>query len=542
MAKEPYTLARKIYAIAIGLGGYGLLLWGLLYYPLSAEDWLYTLALAALCLLFGMIGALLPGRVDLYVGLEGTAYYAAMLVLNPWAAALVAVVAPYAHWVRRRQRFTPLAVFRNGGMYALMGLAGAGVYRAVAGPARADDITGPVLLGLALALVAVRVVNEVFFFGGGVLAAGMRATLQTQIRNQPTSWAVEAAGYLPALLTALVYVRIGWAALILWLALLIAGALGLYLLVRVRRELNQRLIELGQANAQMTEHEQLEAELAVSLHGAAEELAGYAARLAAALQQQHVAVSEITATIEELARQAGYIADTAGIVDSTSEAALQTAGRGREAAAGSVQAMADLEQNVRAMNERMSALEDRSRLVRRTLQTINNIASETHLLALNATIEAAGAGERGRRFSIVAQQINALADQALQAASEIQVTVREIESATGDTKQVIEQGLAETRRYTGQVDEARRSMEVIVGAVGRASDMAQQIRLATQQQTQASSQVTGAMREIAASMGSASAEGTAVSSAAAHLRRLAVELRHLDISLAPEHPPPPNGH
>ncbi len=71
-------------------------------------------------------------------------------------------------------------------------------------------------------------------------------------------------------------------------------------------------------------------------------------------------------------------------------------------------------------------------------------------------------------------------------------------------------------------------MEGILGAVGRASDMAQQIRLATQQQTQASSQVSDAMREIAGSMGTATAEGAAVYTAAEGLRRLADELRHLD--------------
>ncbi|MDQ2806907.1 MAG: hypothetical protein M3Z04_08350 [Chloroflexota bacterium] len=78
------------------------------------------------------------------------------------------------------------------------------------------------------------------------------------------------------------------------------------------------------------------------------------------------------------------------------------------------------------------------------------------------------------------------------------------------------------------MDDARRAMEGILGAVGRASDMAQQIRLATQQQTQASSQVSDAMREIAGSMGTATAEGAAVYTAAEGLRRLADELRHLD--------------
>jgi methyl-accepting chemotaxis protein len=180
------------------------------------------------------------------------------------------------------------------------------------------------------------------------------------------------------------------------------------------------------------------------------------------------------------------------------------------------------------MNTRMGTLETRSRLIHRTLGTINSIADDTHLLALNATIEAEVAGARGLRFAVVAQQINGLAAQALRAAGEIYGTVQEIERATADTKSVIERGLLETQRYTDQVGATRQAMQGILGAVSQASEMAQQIRLATQQQTAASRQVTDAMREIAASTGTASTDGSAVSRAADRLRHLSEALRQVD--------------
>jgi methyl-accepting chemotaxis protein len=173
----------------------------------------------------------------------------------------------------------------------------------------------------------------------------------------------------------------------------------------------------------------------------------------------------------------------------------------------------------------MTVLAGRSRLIGRTLQTINGIAGETQLLALNATIEAAGAGESGRRFHVVAGQVNALADQALRAANDIGTTVREIEAATADTQLVIASGLGETQRYTGQVDEARVSMAGILDTVGQASAMTGQIRQATAQQTAASTAVSDALREIAGALGTASQEGAAVASAAGRLRALADHLR-----------------
>jgi methyl-accepting chemotaxis protein len=532
--RAAYPVERKIYTFVVGALGLGLLAWGFwTYQPINQNNWAFTLLLIALGIFFSIVESRLPSSIN--VTLESLVTYTAILILGPWAAGAV------AFWPLLRARLaghmrSNWDLLHNMGMYALMGIAGGFVYQGVAGLLGGQFPLAELSLANAIALFAallvVRLINEALLILRDSFGKGLRATFAAALDLQVQAWAVEALAYFPALLTATIYVRLGWEGLLPWLMVLAAGALALYNLVRVRAEVLTRLAELGDANRQMREHQQQESELADQLGRAAEDLAGYAARLAEALRGQYSAVTQVTSTVEELTQQAFYIADAAGAVDSTSEAALSTAGRGQQAAAGSVVAMEELERNVREMNDRMTTLESRSRLIYRTLQTINNIAGETHLLALNATNEAHGAGEQGRRFSVVASQINALADQALRAAGEIQGTVREIETATAETKRVIEQGLQETRRYTGQVDEARRSMEGILGAVGRASDMAQQIRLATQQQTQASSQVSDAMREIAGSMGTASAEGAAVATAAEDLRRLADELRHLDTAPA----------
>ena len=519
----------QVYILVLALAGHGALLWGLIHYPLAPDAWLYALVLGAFSVLLGQVGTDL--NLGVILGLEATAYYAAILTLGPWAAGLIAIL-PIYRQAFARGGMSIWWLLRGTGVYALMTIAGGLVYQTLGDLVTPAGGAVPSLLGLALALVTVRLVNEFLLFWATVPAHGLRPALIELRDSQAAAWAVESLAYIPAVLTALFYARLGWDVLLLWLLLLGAAAVALHYLLRARREAAAQLAELSAANSDMSARGARGADVAVRLNRAADELAGYAARLAAALQQQHSVVTGIAATAEELAQQAGTIAEAAGAVDSTSEAALTTAGRGQAAAAGSAAAMASLEHNVREMNARMTALEGRSRLIRRTLGTINNIAGETHLLALNATIEAARAGEQGWRFSVVAQQINGLADQALQAADEIQTTVREIETATADTKEVIEQGLAEMARYTGQVNEARRSMEAILGVVGRASDMAQQIRQATQQQTLASHQVTGAMREITTSLGTASAEGVVVSSAAAELRHLAADLRRLDTEAA----------
>ena len=526
MALPPLSLAGKIYTLTVGLIGYSALIGALWRYPLTQQQWIYTVVLSVLGILLSAIGTTLPGSNN-YISIESLAYYAALLSLNPAAAGLVALL-PTIRWRLLNRQVTNWAALRNSAQYALMGLGGALVYQLTGGRVPLQGFAPATLLALAWALISVRLINDAIVFGAVGFRRGWPAAWLDRRRAARANWGVEALAYVPALLTALLYGTQEWAALAVWLGLLVATAFALYQLVLTRVEADRRLVELRALNAQMNAHELREAALARHLSQAAEDMTGYAGRLVGALHTQHIAMTQVTATVEELAQQAGYIAEAAGAVDSTAEVALATAGRGRQAAAGSVLAMAELEHNVEEMQIRMTTLEGRSRLIHRTLQTINSIAGETHLLALNATIEAAGAGGQGRRFSVVATQINALADQALRAAGDIQTTVREIEAATADTKSVIEQGLVETRRYTGQVDEARQAMEGILGAVGRASDMAQQIRLATQQQTQASSQVSDALREIAGALGAAGTEGAAVSSAAAVLHQLADRLRQLD--------------
>ncbi len=526
MAKTYYSPAAKVYATVVALIGFSVFAWAFLRYPLSADQWLYVSVLGLLSIILNSIGATLPNTTS-YVSLESMGFYAAALSLNPLAAAIIAAV-PIFRWYATTAAATRWGLFRNLGHNALMGIGAALTYALAGGDVPLQHLTVRNVVALGVAVVGVRIINDGIVFGVALAAHGLRQARREFMEHQAVLWAVEVVVYVPALLTALLYGHKEWAALAVWLGVLVVAAFTLYQLVRTRVEAKRRLLELQTLNAQMIAYEAREATLARRLSQAADDMTGYAGRMVGALHTQHIAMTQVTATVEELAQQAGYIAEAASAVDSTSELALATAGRGRQAAAGSVQAMADLERNVQEMQTRMNALEGRSRLIYRTLQTINSIAGETHLLALNATIEAAGAGEQGRRFNLVATQINALADQALRAAGEIQSTVRDIETATTETRQVIEQGLVETRRYTGQVDEARQAMEGILGAVGRARGMAQQIRLATEQQTQASSQVSDAMREIAASLGSAGSEGAAVSSAADVLRQLAERLRQLD--------------
>src|SRR5579859_2049393 len=295
----PFSLPRKIYAGLVGLAGIGAVLAGLAGHPLSGEQWVLTGVLAALSVVLDAVGATLPGAslaAITYVSLESTAYYTAMILINPWAAGLVAIP-PSIRWRLTNRQLSNWAAFRNAGMTALMAIGGGLAYQWAGGAASLAHLTGRDLLALALAIVVVRVINEVLALGANSLANNLRHGLVTLRVTQRAAWAVEAIAYIPTLLTVLIYTRLGWAGLAVWLLVFSGGAFALYSLSRARGEVAGRLTDLSTANTHMAAHEQRAATLAGRLNAAAEELTNYASRLVRALEQQHASITQVTSTV-----------------------------------------------------------------------------------------------------------------------------------------------------------------------------------------------------------------------------------------------------
>jgi len=118
----------------------------------------------------------------------------------------------------------------------------------------------------------------------------------------------------------------------------------------------------------------------------------------------------------------------------------------------------------------MGTLEGRSRLIHRTLQTINNIASETHLLALNATIEAARAGEAGKGFAVVASEVKQLATQTAHSTAEISRHIGEVRNATSASVSAvdhIEQTIGEIRTIATSIATAVEQQNTATAEIAR---------------------------------------------------------------------------
>jgi len=130
------------------------------------------------------------------------------------------------------------------------------------------------------------------------------------------------------------------------------------------------------------------------------------------------------------------------------------------------------------------------------VEIIDEISDQTNLLALNAAIEAAGAGEAGKRFAIVAQEVKRLADRTVEATRQIKGLIGEIQRSTNNTIMVTEEGTKAVDSASALVDKVQLSFTSIMGSVEETSRTAKEISLSTQQQTSACEQMAETMSEV----------------------------------------------
>jgi methyl-accepting chemotaxis protein len=133
------------------------------------------------------------------------------------------------------------------------------------------------------------------------------------------------------------------------------------------------------------------------------------------------------------------------------------------------------------------------------LDIINELAEQTNILAINATIESAGAGEAGRRFAVVADEIRKLADRVGGSTKEIRTLIEEIRAASNTTVMATEDGSKAVDAGTRQFGEVAVSFKQIVELVASTAQASREIELSTKQQATAVEQVNGAIAEVARS-------------------------------------------
>jgi methyl-accepting chemotaxis protein len=227
------------------------------------------------------------------------------------------------------------------------------------------------------------------------------------------------------------------------------------------------------------------------------ELQAAASQQAAGAKQQATAMNEITTTISELLATSRQIAESARRVAQIAGQTAEAAGSGEGTVEKAHESIGGIRRQVDLVVGHMLELGKRSQQIGAVVEIVSELAEQTNILAINATIEAAGAGEAGKRFAVVADEIRKLADRVAASAKEIRGLIEDVRAAVNTTVMATESGSKAVDAGSRQFGEVAAGFKEITGLVSTTTEAAREIELSTQQQTTAVEQVNLAISNVA---------------------------------------------
>ena len=237
-------------------------------------------------------------------------------------------------------------------------------------------------------------------------------------------------------------------------------------------------------------------------------------------EQLATAMNEMTATVQEVASNINHTADA-------SHKANNETLEGKQVVDGAAQQVRSLADQIENAAETIHQLEQDSKEITSVLDVIRGVAEQTNLLALNAAIEAARAGEQGRGFAVVADEVRTLASRTQQSTEEINSMIEKLGTGTRRAVDVMNQSREKARDVVDQASKAGGSLASIADAISSINDMSTQIASAAEEQSSVSEEINRNVVRIN-DMNDQTAQGAQQTEAASsYLARIAVELEGL---------------
>jgi twitching motility protein PilJ len=230
---------------------------------------------------------------------------------------------------------------------------------------------------------------------------------------------------------------------------------------------------------------------AIDVSTSANQILNSADEMAAGATQQDQEITNTSSAVEELTVSMKQVSNNAEASAEAARRALDAAEQGNRAVSDTLEGMQRIRSSVQATAKKIKSLGDRSLEISEIINVINDITEQTNLLALNAAIEAARAGEAGRGFAVVADEVRKLAEHSRSATKDIAALIKAIQAVV-----VMEEGTREVEVGAGLADQAGKALEAISSVVRQSAELVQEISLASKQQVRGTEGVANAMQII----------------------------------------------
>jgi len=260
---------------------------------------------------------------------------------------------------------------------------------------------------------------------------------------------------------------------------------------------------------------------------AANQISSSTEEMAAGAQEQSAQATEVAGAVEEMTKTIYETTKNTGQATEASKNSGRVAKEGGKVVEETIEGMNRIADVVRKSAATVQALGKSSDQIGEIVQVIDDIADQTNLLALNAAIEAARAGEQGRGFAVVADEVRKLAERTTKATKEIATMIKQIQKDTYGAVESMEEGTKEVEVGKQLAEKAGRSLQEIIHGAENVVDIVSQVAAASEEQSSAAEQISKNIESIS-SVTQESASGIQqIAHASEDLNRLTLNLQEL---------------